>query len=355
MRSMMIAGLFVLLQFSLTGVRAQTTPEVAADLHLVRAERLVAEGDYDAALVALNQVVALQTQHALTIPDDFPFIYAQVALSAGLLDTAIESVKQYIAAAGSSGEFYRDALRLWDEAEVAVQQRAAELEAQREAEARRLAALEAERQRRAEMQSQAAARREAEARRLAEARIHGPSILLLTVLDKASRATNFKRRCPKIRLVDELSAANLAMLYVDKAIQLFDARGDLVYWIDTFRESTRFDNVCGFLPRLSDRQLIETMGDDREIARDDDPVVPVVFLGFEGAYRFSPDHRRSFSRHCPRVRVAPAPGAADVFVGGRDVLGVYDRRGNYRSEWGVMASRPDHFPLLCDKLLRGWN
>ena len=51
------------------------------------------------------------------MPDEFHFKYAQVALSAGLLEAAIDSVSKYLVVAGRAGKFYREALELLDQAE----------------------------------------------------------------------------------------------------------------------------------------------------------------------------------------------------------------------------------------------
>ena len=101
------------------GAAAQLPPEIMADFYLLQAERFLAEEDYGAALDAMNEVVALQSEHNLTLPHEFDFKYAQVALSAGLNDAAIDSVTRYLVAAGREGEHYREALELLDKAEAA--------------------------------------------------------------------------------------------------------------------------------------------------------------------------------------------------------------------------------------------
>ena len=100
-----------------TVVAAQLPPEIMMDRHLLRAERLMAEEDHQAALDEMNQIVALQRAHSLTLPEEFHFKYAQVALSAGMLDAAVESANEYLIATGRSGEFYNAALALLDEVE----------------------------------------------------------------------------------------------------------------------------------------------------------------------------------------------------------------------------------------------
>ena len=121
----------------------QLPPEILIDRHLVRAERLLRDGDPVAALEAMNEVLALQQEHDLVLPDAFNFEYAQVAYAAGRTEAAIAWLNQYLAAAGRQGAFYREALELLDSADVRREQEAAE---RRTAEAARRRA-EAERQR----------------------------------------------------------------------------------------------------------------------------------------------------------------------------------------------------------------
>ena len=101
-----------------TVAAAQLPPEIMMDRHLVQAEQLMAEEDHQAALDEMNQIVALQREHDLTLPDAFHFKYAQAAFSVGAIPAALESVNRYLAAAGRDGEFYREALELLIEVEL---------------------------------------------------------------------------------------------------------------------------------------------------------------------------------------------------------------------------------------------
>ena len=113
-----IGSFFVLILLgSFTEAAAQLPPEILADRYLVQAERLTKEKDYKAALEAMEKIVALQKEHDLKLPGEFHFKYAQIALSAGLLDAAIEAVNRYLVAEGRTGAFYRQALELLDRAE----------------------------------------------------------------------------------------------------------------------------------------------------------------------------------------------------------------------------------------------
>ena len=118
-------------------------PEILIDQRLVRVDRLLARDDHRAAHDVMNEVLALQREHEVALPAEFAFKYAQVASAAGLPETAVESLNDYLLAAGREGEFYREALELLESAEEAVRQVAAE---RRRAEAARRRA-EAERRR----------------------------------------------------------------------------------------------------------------------------------------------------------------------------------------------------------------
>ena len=65
----------------------------------------------------MDKIIELQKEHNLTVPDEFHFKYAQIAMSAGAVKAALDSVNKYLATAGREGRFYREALELLDEAE----------------------------------------------------------------------------------------------------------------------------------------------------------------------------------------------------------------------------------------------
>lgn len=73
---------------------AQLLPDIMVDRHLVRAERLLADGDPAAALEAMNEILVLQVEHDLVLDDDFHFQYAQVAFVAGRTERAIASLNE---------------------------------------------------------------------------------------------------------------------------------------------------------------------------------------------------------------------------------------------------------------------
>ena len=86
-----------------TVAAAQLPPEVVADKYLVQAERLIAAERYGAALEVMDRIVALQREHDLALPEEFHFKYARAALSAGSIQTAMDSVNKYLAEAGRAG------------------------------------------------------------------------------------------------------------------------------------------------------------------------------------------------------------------------------------------------------------
>ena len=105
---------------------AQLPPEIMVDRHLVRAERLLADDDPDAALEAMNEVLALQDEHDLVLEDDFYFQHAQVAFAAGQTERAIASLNKYLVTAGRNAAFYREALELLDSTEMRLDREEAE-------------------------------------------------------------------------------------------------------------------------------------------------------------------------------------------------------------------------------------
>ena len=121
----------------------QLPPEILIDRRLVRVDRLLARDDHRAAHDVMNEVLALQREHGVALPAEFPFKYAQVALAAGLPETAVTSLNDYLLATGREGEFYREALELLESADEAVHR--ADAERRRADAARRRA--EAERRR----------------------------------------------------------------------------------------------------------------------------------------------------------------------------------------------------------------
>ena len=117
MRGVIASSFIAFFLTCVTGLAAQLPPEIMADRYLVRVERLMAEKNHKAALEMMDKIIELQKEHNLTVPDEFHFKYAQIAMSAGAVKAALDSVNKYLATAGRAGQFYREALELLDEAE----------------------------------------------------------------------------------------------------------------------------------------------------------------------------------------------------------------------------------------------
>ena len=106
-----------------TGVRpleAQgLSPAIQVDRYRLQAERQMESGDYAAALETLEQVLTLQAEHELELPEGFWVQRAEVALEAEAYDIAITSATRYLEVAGQEGEDYTAALELLLDAEEA--------------------------------------------------------------------------------------------------------------------------------------------------------------------------------------------------------------------------------------------
>ncbi len=116
-----ISSIFVLFLLGFfTVTSAQLPPEVMVDKHLIAAEQLIGAEDYVNAFNVMKKIIALQKEHDLTLPDEFLFKYAQVALKAGEPGATLDAVSQYLATAGKKGQFYKEALALLSEAEQMI-------------------------------------------------------------------------------------------------------------------------------------------------------------------------------------------------------------------------------------------
>ena len=101
----------------LTVSAAQLPPEILVDKYLLQAQILSEEKNHKDALEAMDRIVALQKEHDLTLPEAFPFHYAQTSLAAGSVQAAIDSANRYLSTAGNQGKSYREALELLQNAE----------------------------------------------------------------------------------------------------------------------------------------------------------------------------------------------------------------------------------------------
>ena len=100
-----------------TAAAAQLPPEIMVDRYLLRADRLMEAKDPKGALELMGKIVTLQQEHGLTLPEEFHFKHAKVAVSAGSVQDAIDVVNAYLLQAGREGKFYREALELLDDLE----------------------------------------------------------------------------------------------------------------------------------------------------------------------------------------------------------------------------------------------
>ena len=135
------------LLLSVVVAAVQLPPEIQADRYLLLAERAIEEQDFIGAKAAMDEILELQEQHDLAVPEAFFFRYAEISARLGQYDEALEYVTEYLTLTGQDGEHYREALELFNDVEA--MQAAAEA-ARRRLEAAAAAAAEAEAQRRAE-------------------------------------------------------------------------------------------------------------------------------------------------------------------------------------------------------------
>ena len=92
----------------------------------MRLERLIADEAHGAARDVIDEINVLRQEHNLALEEEFHFTYARLAFAAGLHETALGSVNEYLLAAGRDGEFYRESLELLDSAEEALRRVEAE-------------------------------------------------------------------------------------------------------------------------------------------------------------------------------------------------------------------------------------
>ena len=101
MRTMIMSGVVSVLLGGLAVAAAQLPPDIMADSYLLRAEQAVRDGDQARALAAIKNILDLQNEYELDLPDDFHFRYAKAADSLDLPEQALESVVRYLAASGT--------------------------------------------------------------------------------------------------------------------------------------------------------------------------------------------------------------------------------------------------------------
>ena len=114
----MIGSVLVLLGF-FTVAAAQLPPEVQADAYLLAVEQAIGDGNYDRAWDRLQDIVRLQQDHDLDLPE-FHFWYAKAAVAMNLPEQALESVTEYLTAAGRQASHYAEALALMNTLQTTV-------------------------------------------------------------------------------------------------------------------------------------------------------------------------------------------------------------------------------------------
>lgn len=115
--------LIALLLTCVASVAAQLPPEILVDQLLLRVERMIETEETEGALEVVQEILALQEEHAIQLPPEFHFRRAQVTFAAGTLEPARESVTRYVTAAGREGQFYAVALALLEDVERILERR----------------------------------------------------------------------------------------------------------------------------------------------------------------------------------------------------------------------------------------
>ena len=83
---------------------AQLPPDVQADRLWLRAERHIGNGEYWSALASLDEILGLQAEHDVAIPESFWFSHAVASHRAGLHSQAAASATRYVESAGREGD-----------------------------------------------------------------------------------------------------------------------------------------------------------------------------------------------------------------------------------------------------------
>ena len=109
-----------------TAAAAQLPPEIMADRHMVRLDRLISEKRFREAYQLTSEVADFYEKHNLELGHEFYFKQARIANSLGLLKEAITALHTYLNKAGKEGARYVDALQLLDRTEEKLREAEAE-------------------------------------------------------------------------------------------------------------------------------------------------------------------------------------------------------------------------------------
>lgn len=120
----------------------QLPPDIMLDSYLLRAEQSIRDGDQGGARVAMEQLVALQEEHALVPVAEYHYRYARVWNAVGAWTHALASATRYLQLTGREGDHYLDALMLMNQSTAAIERVDRERERRAADEARRQATEE---------------------------------------------------------------------------------------------------------------------------------------------------------------------------------------------------------------------
>ena len=95
-------------------------PAMEADRLLLQAEQQMLDEDFSAALRSLDQILELQTEYDLELPEPFWFNHARVALEARRPQEARASAIRYLEITGQGGQHYIEALELVNAADELI-------------------------------------------------------------------------------------------------------------------------------------------------------------------------------------------------------------------------------------------
>ena len=101
-------------------VIAQGPAEILAESHLRRAEQAIREGNLFGARAEINEIILLQRERELDLPDEFHFRSASVAAAASLPERVLEAAMKYLAAAGPEARYRVEALALIEQAQSEI-------------------------------------------------------------------------------------------------------------------------------------------------------------------------------------------------------------------------------------------
>ena len=95
---------------------AELEPADRVDRYIQEATSYLERKDYLSAIEPMAKLLALGGQHDVALPNEFHFYYAHTLDLVGLHAEAVASVYRYLKLTGTTGEYYREALELLQEA-----------------------------------------------------------------------------------------------------------------------------------------------------------------------------------------------------------------------------------------------